>query len=148
MTTDAKNFQFLFQLERIKIDSRDFRQDSDSFVPVGHSLWIEILMPRENEYIANLSEISIAELSSNENPPAPVLTPKGYAYIKKALEMGFDSPNLKETLPENEGDDWGNTVDTEKSLNPEKVASKDDWDKSPFEANKVKSESWEDEKEW
>ena len=144
--TDTKNFQFLFFLEHIKFDTREFRQDSELFRSSPHTpIHIAANLPRDAEYVFNLSEISMAELSSNDTPPEPILTPKGYAYLKKVLEMGFDNPNLKETLPESE--DWGNTVDKEKSLNPEKIAPEDDWGKAPFEDNKVESETWEDEKE-
>jgi len=156
----TENFRYTFKLERIKLDSRDFRQDSDSFIP--HTpLYVSVDLPRENEYVLNLSDISDSELSSNNKGiPEPVLTPKGYAFIKRSLELGFIEPKTKnedwndvveaekKLEQKNVDDDWGNTVDTEKSLNPEKVApAENDWGKSPFETDKAESETWEDEKE-
>ena len=87
-----KNFELYFEVAHVKADTRMYRQDSDQLLPVK-TLLLCVLLPRENEYVYNLSEISTKELSG-ETAPDPVLHPKGFAYVKKALEAGFDEPKI------------------------------------------------------
>lgn len=140
----TENFRYTFKLERLKIDNREFRQDSDSFTP--HTpLYVSVDLPRENQYVLNLSEISVAELSSdNKDIPEPVLTSKGFFYVKQQLESGFELPKIKPS------DDWDEAVKTEKALEPSKEAP-EDWGNTtdPFEkeADKLVSETWSDEEE-
>lgn len=136
-----KNFELYFVVELVKADNREFRQDSDQLLP-DNTLKVCVLLPRENEYVHNLSEISKNELSG-EIAPEPVLTPKGFAYIKMELEKGFEVPKL--TVTE---DEW---VETEKKLNPAKIETKDEWTDPDWgnTTDKLKPdvETWEDEKE-
>ena len=140
----TEHFRYTFKLESIKLDTREYRQDSDMFLP--HTpLYVSVDLPREKEYVLNLAEIIQAELASdNKGIPEPVLSPKGYAYVKKQLESGFELPKLEVTE-----DEW---TETEKKLEPSKAAPKNDWVDPEWgntvdDKNKVNEETWEDEKE-
>ena len=140
--TDLKNFELYFRIVNVKADTREYRQDSELFAPDGVLLMC-VLLPRENEYVYNLSEISLKELSGEE-APSPILTPKGFVYVKKALESGFETPKLEVTE-----DEW---TETEKKLEPAKVETKadwvdPDWGNTTDDKNKVNAETWDDEKE-
>lgn len=137
-----KYFEIYFMVKLLKADNREFRQDSDQLLP-DNALKVCVLLPRENEYVYNLSEISQAELANDSKGiPDPILTPKGFAYVKQQLEVGFEVPKV--VIPETE--EWGNTVDTEKKLNPAKVASEwdevQDWAEEKSDQNKPEVETW------
>jgi hypothetical protein len=136
-----KNFELYFRIVNVKADTREYRQDSELFAPDGVLLMC-VLLPRENEYVYNLSEISLKELSGEE-APSPILTPKGFVYVKKALEAGFETPKLEVTE-----DEW---TETEKKLEPAKAEPKSDWVDPDWgntvDKNKVNAETWDDEKE-
>lgn len=138
---DLKNFELYFVVELVKSDTREFRQDSDQLLPLP-SLKVCVLLPREAEYVYNLSDISMKELSG-ETAPEPVLTPKGLAYVKKQLESGYEVPKLEVTE-----DEW---TETEKKLEPSKATPKDEWTDPEWgnsvDKNKPEVETWEDEKE-
>ena len=136
-----KNFELYFRIVNVKADTREYRQDSELFAPDGVLLMC-VLLPRENEYVYNLSEISLKELSGEE-APSPILTPKGFVYVKKQLESAYDVPKLN--VPDSE-DEW---TETEKKLDPGKEKSDwvdPDWGNT-VDKNKVNAETWEDEKE-
>jgi len=137
---DAKNFELYFVVELLKADNREFRQDSDQLLPTPN-LKVCVLLPRENEYVYNLSDISTKELSG-EVSPDPILTPKGLAYVKKQLEQAFVTPKV-------ESESWDGVVETEKKLN---LQPSDGWgneeevsESNPFKG--AESETWSDEKE-
>lgn len=135
-----KSFELYFYVAVLKSDTREYRQDSDQLLPEG-MLKVCVLLPRENEYVYNLSEISLKEVSG-ETAPDPVLTPKGLAYVKKQLESGYDVSKL--AVPESE--DWDAAVETEKKLEPAKAEPKSDWGDPDFDKddkNKVDEEPWE-----
>jgi hypothetical protein len=140
--TDLKNFELYFVVELLKSDTREYRQDSDQLVPIN-TLKVCVLLPRDIEYVYNLGDVSLKELSG-ETIPDPVLTPKGLAYVKKQLESAYDVSKLN--VPDSE-DEW---TETEKKLEPSKAAPKDDWADPEWgkdDKNKVNAETWEDEKE-
>ena len=134
--TDLKNFELYFLVDLLKADNREFRQDSDQLVPEG-ILKVCVLLPREAEYVYNLADVSLKELSGEEIP-APVLTPAGLAYVKNMLESGFTSKPKSEGWADDEA--W----ETEKKLNPEKDNST--WNDPDFE-DKPDVETWDDGKE-
>jgi len=158
-----KNFELYFRIVNVKADTREYRQDSELFAPDGVLLMC-VLLPRENEYVYNLSEISLKELSGEE-APSPILTPKGFVYVKKALEAGFETPKMLGVQIDE--DEW---TETEKKLEPGKVDPPDEWADKPYkeagvskvdeksdwvdpdwgntvDKNKVNAETWDDEKE-
>ena len=138
-----KNFELYFRIVNVKADTREYRQDSELFAPDGVLLMC-VLLPRENEYVYNLSEISLKELSGEE-APSPILTPRGFVYVKKQLESAYDVPKLN--VPDSE-DEW---TETEKKLEPAKAEPKSDWVDPDWgntvDKNKVNAETWDDEKE-
>ena len=138
--TDLKNFELYFEVAMVKSDTREYRQDSDQLVPMK-TLQVCVLLPRDTEYVYNLGDVSLKELSG-EIIPDPVLTPKGLAYVKKQLESVYEVPKLEVTE-----DEW---TETEKKLEPAKAAPKDDWVDPEWGKDhkyEVNSETWEDEKE-
>lgn len=125
----------LFEMKEVRPDDREFRQNSTLFVPQG--VKVQIGVPRENDYVANLSEISLKELSG-EAAPEPILTVKGSVYVLQQFEEAYKS--LKSVTLTAKAEEWSDVVETEKKLNAE-----DDWTETPFKG--AESETWDDEKE-
>lgn len=118
---DNKNFVVLFDLNEIRPDGREFRMNSSLFTS---NLKVQVKVPRDTEHIANLEELTKAELSATDRVPDVVLTALGAVYVLKEFETAYDT--LKPILPKlevTEEDEWKEVANKESQLNPGKLSS-------------------------
>ena len=77
-----------FKLVTLQPDKRQYKTASPTLEPV-YDLIVAVEIPEKNEYIYNLSDMTLA-LTSGNPQPYPILTVLGLAYVEDQLLSRID----------------------------------------------------------
>jgi len=77
-----------FKVITLQPDKRQYKTASPTLEPII-DLVVAVEIPEKNEYIYNLSNMTLALTSGNKQPD-PILTPLGLAYVEDQLLARID----------------------------------------------------------
>jgi len=161
--TKENTVKLQFNWQSATPDCRQYNQQRQLLIPVSTydtdgfplPIKVEINIPCNHEMVANADKIIQAQLSTSDEVPDPILTPKGLFYAVSLLEAPFANAELskkeeKQDL-DNEWAEEGWKDDDNTEWDDDKTEEDNTWE-DDIDTDETQSDDdipdWEDEETW